>query len=217
MNSTLPIEPDPIKIKYIRIKLRKPRLIPEYRFNFQYFLLPSLLIFAYVSGLVSNENQVNAHIFLDTPNIIVKDIDKYKIVLLPFPNNPVINETVNLNFNVQENKTDLNGIFSSIHIINDKTKQLVYNSTYKFYEFSDFTIPFIFKESGAYVISLYTKISWDPKFSYYPMIANFDIKVLENTKDIESIVRIIMYASIIIVSIVIVFVLKKSLVKKKSG
>ncbi|NOJ29977.1 MAG: hypothetical protein DA328_07405 [Nitrososphaeraceae archaeon] len=191
-------------------------MISVCQFNFRYFLLPSSIIFACISVLVSNGNHVQAHIFLDTPNIIVKDIEKYKIVLLPFPNNPIINETVNFNFNVQENKTDLNGIFSHITITNNKTKQLIFNSTYKFHEFSDFTIPFVFNESGTYVISLYTKISWDPTFSKNPMIANFDIKVSENTTDLENTVRIIMYASIIIISIVIVFIIKKSLIKKKS-
>ncbi len=195
--------------------MKKINLILEYMSNFRNFLLSSLIILLCASLLTLDGRSVICHIFLDTPNIIVKDIDKYKIVLLPFPNKPLTNETVNLNFNIQENKTDLNGVFSSIHIKNAKTKQLIYNSTYKFYEFSDFTIPFIFTESGKYIILLATKISWDPKFSKNPMEATFDINVIENKKDLENIVRISMYVGIIITSIVIFFIIKYFLVKKK--
>lgn len=186
----------------------------EFKPDFRYFLLFCLITVLYVSLLILNGKTVYAHIFLDTPNIIVKDIDNYKIVLLPFPNKPVVNETVNLNFNIQENKTDLNGVFSSISIMNNKTKQLIYNSTYKFYEFSDFTIPFIFKEAGNYVLSLDTKIRWDPKFSKKPMVAKFDIIASENKKNVENIVRISMYIGIIMISIAIIVIIKKFLIKR---
>jgi hypothetical protein len=53
-----------------------------------------------------------AHIFIDTPNIITKNIDKYQVVFLPYPNIPLTNDnSTKLNFSLMEKKTDVYNVF----------------------------------------------------------------------------------------------------------
>jgi hypothetical protein len=47
-----------------------------------------------------------AHIFTDTPNTVTKNIGKYQIVFLPYPNMPLVNDnSTKLNFSLLENNT----------------------------------------------------------------------------------------------------------------
>jgi hypothetical protein len=53
-----------------------------------------------------------AHVFIDTPNIIIKNIDKYQVVFLPYPNSPLTNNnSTKLNFSLMEKKTDVYNVY----------------------------------------------------------------------------------------------------------
>ena len=65
-----------------------------------------------------------AHILIDTPNTITKNIDKYQIVFLSYPNIPLANDnSTRLNFSLTENKTDVYNVFVSL-IIKEKTQEM---------------------------------------------------------------------------------------------
>jgi hypothetical protein len=122
-----------------------------------------------------------AHIFIDTPNTITKDIDNYQIVFLPYPNNPIANDnSTRLNFSLMENKTDVYNVFVSL-IIKDKRSEnvVVEQIPYKFYEFGDITFPYTFRNVSDYVVSFQARINGDPKYKVTPLIANFDISVVK--------------------------------------
>jgi hypothetical protein len=122
-----------------------------------------------------------AHIFTDTQNIITKNIDKYQIVFLPYPNIPLLtnDNSTRLNFSLMENKTDVYGIFVSLIIKDRKSGNVVEQIPYKFYEFGHITFPYTFQNVGNYVLTLQAKISGDSKYKVNPLIANFDISVLK--------------------------------------
>jgi hypothetical protein len=105
-----------------------------------------------------------AHIFTDTPNTITKNIGKYQIVFLPYPNIPSVNDnSTKLNFSLLENNTD------------------VYNV------FVDISLPYTFQNVSDYIITFQVKINGDPKYEDNPLKANFDISVI-NPSDISFIV-----------------------------
>jgi hypothetical protein len=121
-----------------------------------------------------------AHIFTDTPNIITKNIDKYQVVFLPFPNIPLVNDnSTKLNFSLMENKTDVYNVFVSLIIKDKESGNVVKQIPYKFYEFGDITFPYTFQNVGDYIITFHARINGDPKYEVNPLIANFDVSVVK--------------------------------------
>jgi hypothetical protein len=121
-----------------------------------------------------------AHIFSDTPNTITKNIGKYQLIFLPFPNTPLTNDnSTRLNFSLMENKTDVYNVFVSLIIKDRKSGNVVVDQIpYKFYEFGDITFPYIFRNGSDYTITFQARIAGDPKFEVNPLTANFDISVV---------------------------------------
>ena len=122
-----------------------------------------------------------AHIFTDTPNTITKNIDKYQIVFLSYPNILLANDnSTRLNFSLTENKTDVYNVFVSLIIKEKNSGNVIEQIPYKFYEFGDITFPYTFKKVGDYIVTLQTRINGDPKYEVNPLIANFDISVVKH-------------------------------------
>jgi hypothetical protein len=110
-----------------------------------------------------------AHIFTDTPNIITKNIDKYQVVFLPYPNIPLVNDnSTKLNFSLMENKTDVYNVFVSL-IIKDRNLGNVVEQ-----------ILYIFQNVSDYIITFQARINGDPNYKITPLIANFDISVMSS-------------------------------------
>jgi hypothetical protein len=131
-----------------------------------------------------------AHIFTDTPNTITKNIGKYQIVFLPYPNIPLVNDnSTKLNFSLMENKTDVYNVFVSLTIKERNSGNVVEQIPYKFYEFGDITFPYIFQNVSDYIITFQARINGDPKYEINPLKANFDISVV-NPSNISFIVWI---------------------------
>jgi hypothetical protein len=129
-----------------------------------------------------------AHIFTDTPNTITKNIGKYQIVFLPYPNIPSVNDnSTKLNFSLLENNTDVYNVFVSLIIKDRNSGNVVEQIPYKFYEFGDITLPYTFQNVSDYIITFQARINGDPKYEDNPLKANFDISVI-NPSDISFIV-----------------------------
>jgi hypothetical protein len=122
-----------------------------------------------------------AHIFTDTPNTITKNIDKYQIVFLPFPNIPLVSDnSTRLNFSLMENKTDVYNVFVSLIIKDKESGNIVEQIPYKFYEFGDITFPYIFQNVSDYIVTFQARINGDPNYKVTPLKANFDISVISS-------------------------------------
>jgi hypothetical protein len=140
-----------------------------------------------------------AHIFTDTPNTVTKNIGKYQIVFLPYPNNPSVNDnSTRLNFSLLENNTDVYNVFVSLIIKDRNSENVVEQIPYKFYEFGDITLPYTFQNVSDYIITFQAKITGDPKYEINPLKANFDISVI-NPSDISFIVWILSFIPIVAV------------------
>ncbi|MGB9168372.1 MAG: hypothetical protein WCB31_05535 [Nitrososphaeraceae archaeon] len=121
---------------------------------------------------------VNSHIPENAPNVVVKKLDKYKVLFLPYPKEPIKGDnTTLLNLNIVDEDGDLKNIYSSVIISNKKNGSIVSQIPFKFYVVSDLSVPYMFLKEGDYIVSLLTKISGDPTYEVSPIIANFDLKV----------------------------------------
>lgn len=124
---------------------------------------------------------IQAHIPDDYPGVVVKNVDEYKVKLLPYPKEPLPNDnSTKLNFNIQKDGLDVIGLFASIIIKDKKTDSILDQIPYKFYPVGDFLIDYIFSNSSDYEILLQTKINSDPKYETVPLITNFDITVKDS-------------------------------------
>src|SRR5215216_6953971 len=149
-----------------------------------YIFIAAVFLFLYDTTNLIVYQQKNllayAHIFTDTPNTITKNIDKYQVVFLPFPNIPLVNDnSTKLNFSLMENKTDVYNVFVSLIIKDRNLGNVVEQIPYKFYEFGDITFPYTFQNVGDYIITFHARINGDPKYEVTPLTASFDVSVVK--------------------------------------
>ena len=137
------------------------------------------LSFAMTVVLFANEmNTTQAHIFINTTNVSFKDKGQYRIIFLPYPGQPNVNDTTTqLNFNVQLNNTDVVGLFVSLIVQDKSTGKIISQSPYSFHEFGDVTFPYVFNKSGDYLVGLQSKINGDPLYEQNPLVVSFDLSV----------------------------------------
>ncbi len=149
-----------------------------------YIFIAAVFLFLYdISNLIIYQEKnlplAYAHIFTDTPNTITKNIDKYQVVFLPYPNIPSVNDnSTKLNFSLMENKTDVYNVFVSLIIKDRNSGNVVEQIPYKFYEFGDITLPYTFQNVSDYIITFQARINGDPKYEVNPLKANFNISVV---------------------------------------
>jgi len=125
-----------------------------------------------------NFSLIEAHIPENAPNVIVKKLDKYKVLFLPYPKEPIKDDnTTLLNLNIVDEDGDLKNIYSSVIISNKKNSSIVFQTPFKFYTTADISLPFSFPDNGDFIVSLLTKINGDTNYETVPIIANFDLKV----------------------------------------
>jgi hypothetical protein len=86
-----------------------------------------------------------------------------------------------------ENNTDVYNVFVSLIIKDRNSGNVVEQLPYKFYEFGDITLPYIFQNVSDYIITFQARINGDPKYEDNPLKANFDISVV-NPSEISFIV-----------------------------
>ena len=173
-------------------------LLPYLVFIFYIFI--AAIILSDINAIIHQEKNLPlayAHIFSDTPNTITRNIGKYQIVFLPYPNIPLVNDnSTKLNFSLMENNTDVYNVFVSLIIKDRNSGNVVEQIPYKFYEFGDITFPYIFQNVSDYIITFQARINGDPKYEINPLKANFDISVV-NPSEIPFIAWIISLTPII--------------------
>jgi len=125
-----------------------------------------------------NFSPIQAHIPENAPNVVIKKMDKYKVLFLPYPKEPIKGDnTTLLNLNIVDENGDLKNIYSSVIISNKKNSSIVFQTPFKFYTTGDISLPFSFPDNGDFIVSLLTKINGDTNYEMVPIIANFDLKV----------------------------------------
>jgi hypothetical protein len=131
-----------------------------------------------------NFSPTEAHIPENAPNVVIKKMENYKVLFLPYPKEPIKGDnTTLLNLNIVNENGDLENIYSSIIISNKKNSSIVFQTPFKFYTKGDISLPFSFPHNGDYRVSLLTKINGDKNYEMVPIIANFDLKVRSGNTD----------------------------------
>jgi hypothetical protein len=162
------------------------------------------ILFFLVSLIPTWNNKVYAHISSTIPNAIFKEKDGYNIAFLPYPAQPTVNDSSTLlNFNVQKDGNDVTNTFISLIIMDKTSKKIVYQVPYKFYEFSDITYPYTFKNQSTYSLSLLTKVAGDPKYENNPLIESFEIEISSGSNQL--LVTVIFFVIFFFIMMFIIF------------
>jgi hypothetical protein len=143
-----------------------------------------LILFLFLCLNEYNDSQfIMGHFFGTT-----KNIGDYKIVFAPYPALPLAGDNSTLlNFSIlDKDNNNINNIVASIIVKNKLNGSIVQNIPFKFYEFSDITFPYTFKEVGDYQVSLLVKINGDPTYSQTPISVDFDISATNQNQVIPT-------------------------------
>lgn len=109
-------------------------------------------------------------------------VEDYQIVFLPSPSLPVIGDnSTTLNFSVLKNNTNIYNIHSAVVITEKDSQKIVDQIPYRFYEFSDITIPYTFENPVEHTVTLQSRIAGDGKYQATPLVASFDIAVEDSS------------------------------------
>jgi hypothetical protein len=71
-------------------------------------------------------------------------------------------------------------VYAGLTIREKNTAKVVGQIPYKFYEFSDITFPYKFRNNTDYIATFEARINGDPKYQDNPLVSNFDISVGNN-------------------------------------
>lgn len=128
-----------------------------------------------MAALAAHAGPAYAHFFGATVNI-----ENYQVIFQPAPASPVAgNNSTRLNFSVLENGTNIVNIHSALTIAEKGSGEIVSQTPYRQYEFSDVTIPHTFEEPGDYVVTFETRITGHEKYQATPLAASFDLTVAD--------------------------------------
>ena len=139
------------------------------------FLLYLGLILAIVASSVKPQHLAEAHFF----GGVTRDLaDGYQVLFVPFPGNPKAGDnSTSLNFSILKDGDNIYNVDVSFTIKNRDSGNVEEQLPYKFYEFSDITLPYNFQKIANYVITVETRVNGDPKYQANPLVTDFDISV----------------------------------------
>ena len=139
------------------------------------FLLYLGLIFTIIASSVRPPQPAEAHFF----GGVTKDlVDGYQVLFVPFPGTPNAGDnSTTLNFSILQDGFNVDNVYVSFTIKERDSGSVEEQLPYKFYEFSDITIPYNFQKIATYVITVETRVNGDPKYQTNPLVADFEIRV----------------------------------------
>lgn len=143
-----------------------------------------------------------------------KNIGNFQIIFAPYPPLPFAGDNSTLlNFSILDKENqNLDNIFVSLLVKVKENGSIIQDIPFKFYEFSDITIPYTFKEIGDYQLSLLIRINGDPIYSQNPISADFDISVADPNQIIPTNELILYYLvpALVVIAIIVVFLKRKN-------
>jgi hypothetical protein len=169
-------------------------------------LLIVLLVFSV--PIVSLSHYAYAHSTVDS-EAIVKTIDnKYQIAFQLYPKFVSTGQNATLHFSIlNENNSNLAGVYAALVMKEKELGTIDEQMPYRFYEFSDISIPYKFDDNSDYVATLLTRVAGDSKYLATPLQADFDIPVGQTTtmSPNELLPMVVLFTSALAGSIVFVF------------
>jgi len=143
-----------------------------------------------------------------------KNIGNYQIVFAPYPSLPFAGDNSTLlNFSILDrDNQNVNNIFASLIIKNKLNESTIQNFPFRFYEFSDITFPYTFKEIADYQVSLLVKINGDPTYSQTPMSVDFDISATNPNQVIptDELITYYVVPALAVIAVIVVYLRHKN-------
>lgn len=143
-----------------------------------------------------------------------KNVGNYQIIFAPYPPLPFAGDNSTLlNFSILDKENqNVKNISVSLVIKTKENGTIIQNVPYKFYEFSDITIPYTFKAIGEYQVSLLVRISGDPGYSQNPISADFDISATDPNQIIPTSELTLYYLvpALVVIAIIVVYLRRKN-------
>jgi hypothetical protein len=89
---------------------------------------------------------------------------------------------------------------------------MIQNIRFKFYEFSDITFPYTFKDIGDYQVTLFVRINGDPTYSQTPISADFDISAANPNQVIPTheLIAYYLVPALAVIAVIVVFLKRKN-------
>ena len=169
-----------------------------------------LIVLVFVSLNECNHSQfIFGHFFGTT-----KNIGGYQIVFAPYPALPLARDNSTLlNFSILDKENqNVNNITASLIIKNKINGSMIQNIPFKFYEFSDITFPYTFKDIGDYQVTLLVRINGDATYSQTPISADFDISAANPNQVIptQELIAFYLVPSLAVIAVIVVFLKRKN-------
>ena len=143
-----------------------------------------------------------------------KNIGDYQIIFAPYPQLPFAGDNSTLlNFSILDKENqNVNNISASLTIKNKVNGSMIQNIPFKFYEFSDITFPYTFKDIGDYQITLFVRINGDPTYSQTPISADFDISATDPNQVIPTheLIAYYLVPALATIAVIVVFLKRKN-------
>jgi hypothetical protein len=143
-----------------------------------------------------------------------KNSGNYQIVFAPYPPLPFAGDNSTLlNFSILDKENqNVDNIFASLVLKTKENGSIIQEIPFKFYEFSDITIPYTFKEIGDYQLTLLIRINGDPTSSQNPISADFDISAADANQMIPTNELILYYLvpALVVIAIVVAYLKRKN-------
>jgi len=175
-------------------------------FCFRHLLMFIVLLIFSINVL---SQTTSGHFFGST-----KNIGNFQIIFAPYPPLPFAGDNSTLlNFSILDKENqNLDNIFVSLLVKVKENGSIIQDIPFKFYEFSDITIPYTFEETGDYQLSLLIRINGDPIYSQNPISADFDISVADPNQIIPTNELILYYLvpALVVIAIIVVFLKRKN-------
>lgn len=174
-------------------------------------------ILTFVISLSASWQSVEGHIFVDAPNVSYKDKAPYRVVFLPYPGTPEVNDTnTKLNFSIQKNNTDVTAVFVSLMLQDKVTGNIISQTPYKFHQSGDVTFPYVFKRSGDYIVTLQSRINGDPLYEQNPLSISFDLSINDVSNKTQDLLLYFVLPYLIIGVVIILLYVRESKKSKYS-
>jgi hypothetical protein len=143
-----------------------------------------------------------------------KNIGNYQIIFAPYPPLPFAGDNSTLlNFSILDKENqNVNNIFASLIVKNKENGSIIQDIPFKFYEFTDITIPYTFREIGDYQVSLLVRINGDPVYSQNPLSVDFDISATDPNQIMPTTELIWYYLlpALVVIAIIVVYLKRKN-------
>lgn len=125
--------------------------------------------------ILATGRSANAHFFGGS----TKDVgDGYQIVFVPFPETPIAgsNDT-RLNFSILREGQNINNVNVAFTIKVKDSDTFEGQFPFKWYEFSDITIPYVFEKASYYVVNVQAAVAGGAESQSRLFAVDFDLRV----------------------------------------